>query len=137
MMKWYQKGLHFQCKACGGCCSGSPGHVWLSKKDIQRASLFLNIAEEEFLKKYTRLVKGRVSLIEKQNYDCVFLKDKRCLIYAERPVQCKTFPFWPSNMHSEKEWKDYQKSCPGMQENIPNYTVEQIEKILDSYKDNF
>jgi Fe-S-cluster containining protein len=136
-MKWYQKGLHFKCKACGGCCCGFPGHVWLSKKDIQKAAKLLKIPEEEFLKKYTRIVNGRRSLIEKSNYDCIFIQEKKCQIYEARPIQCKTFPFWPENLQSKKNWENAEKSCPGMQDKTCLYSLEEIEKILMRYLENF
>ena len=37
-------------------------------------------------------------------YDCVFLKEdpergrKTCSIYPVRPLQCRTWPFWPENL---------------------------------------
>ena len=30
--------------------------------------------------------------------DCIFLKDKLCTIYPVRPLQCSTYPWWPSLM---------------------------------------
>lgn len=61
----------------------------------------------------------RYSLIEKQpSKNCIFLtkgKDgkKNCQIYRARPLQCRTWPFWKENIHSEDSWSETAKKCPG------------------------
>ena len=88
--KWFKNGLYFKCQQCSDCCTGAPGYVWLTEKDIQNIIKFLNIEEKDFLKKYTRHVRGQISLKELfPNYDCIFLKDRKCQIYQARPMQCK------------------------------------------------
>jgi Fe-S-cluster containining protein len=38
---------------------------------------------------------------------CVFLNPLgQCSIYDVRPVQCSTYPFWPSLLASREEWED-------------------------------
>eukprot|EP01031_Cornospumella_fuschlensis_P022540 gene22540-27509_t len=40
---------------------------------------------------------------------CIFLSDadaKTCTIYEERPLQCRTYPFWPSLMRSDAAWQE-------------------------------
>ena len=75
---WYKDGLRFKCTSCGACCTGAPGYVWLEKKDIERLAKRLNLPQDAFLKRYTRQVGSRISLIEDPlSYDCVFLKDKK------------------------------------------------------------
>ena len=109
---WYSKGLKFKCTGCGQCCTGAPGYVWLTKDDIERLSKHLNISEEEFLKKHTRFVQNRYSLLEsKENYDCIFLKENRCTVYEARPVQCRKFPWWKENLSSEKAWEEASLFC--------------------------
>src|SRR5688500_15615534 len=97
---WYTEGLKFQCTGCGKCCTGSAGAVWLKESDIQKIVQFLNISRKEFLEKYTCWIDERLSLTEKENYDCIFLQGKFCSIYAARPTQCQTFPFWPNHLKS-------------------------------------
>ncbi len=111
---WYESGLSFKCTGCGRCCSKEPGYVWLSEDDIERACMHLKLTRSEFLKKYTRLVHGRYSLIELSNYDCVFLKENRCSIYSARPKQCRQFPFWKENISSKKAWEEASKTCEGI-----------------------
>ena len=42
----------------------------------------------------------RRSLVEYANGDCVFFDSERrsCKVYALRPRQCRTWPFWESNL---------------------------------------
>ncbi len=75
-----------------------------------------------FLEKYATKKYGRWTLEEtkrKGKYDCVFLvRDEAgkagCSIYSVRPAQCRTWPFWESNLGSAKDWKASAKGCPGM-----------------------
>lgn len=112
---WYQDGLRFKCTECGKCCTGSPGFVWLTEKDIFSLSQYLKIPRERFLKKYTRLVFGRIALLEYPNtYDCVFFKDRKCSVYSSRPQQCRKFPFWKEIIESPKSWEKAKQTCEGI-----------------------
>src|SRR5688500_1701558 len=31
---WFADGLSFTCTACGNCCTGGPGFVWITKEEI-------------------------------------------------------------------------------------------------------
>ncbi|HCA49055.1 MAG TPA: hypothetical protein DEP12_01530, partial [Planctomycetaceae bacterium] len=43
-----------------------------------------------------------------------FGTDKRgCSVYHARPIQCRTWPFWDSNLKNEKSWEATCKECPG------------------------
>lgn len=128
-LPWYKDGLHFSCTGCGECCSGAPGYVWISPKEIETISKRLSLSQEEFLQKYTRKVFGRISLIEDPtNYDCVFLQDKKCTIYTDRPSQCRSFPWWKQNLASPQAWKEAACYCEGIQPNAPLVSLDTIEK---------
>jgi Fe-S-cluster containining protein len=134
---WYRDGLPFKCTGCGKCCSGSPGYVWINEQEMTQLAELLKITLEQFIKKYTRLVGNRYSLIEmfKGNgiYDCVFLEDNRCTVYQARPTQCKTFPWWPQNLESKKDWHDTAAECEGIHSDAPLVDHEEIEKQLAIY----
>ena len=125
---WYKDGLKFKCTGCGACCSKEPGYVFLSEEDISRLSGPLGLERATFLKTYTRLVHGRYSLLEKPNYDCIFLQNNRCTLYQARPKQCRTFPFWQENLVSKAAWEAAGKSCEGINHPDANtLTVEEIQ----------
>jgi Fe-S-cluster containining protein len=96
--------------------------VFLSEKDGTTLAAALQIAYTEFVEIYCRWVpagssgglrKERLSLKEKANNDCIFW-DRGCGVYNSRPLQCRAFPFWPSNLSSEERWKAAAAFCPGM-----------------------
>lgn len=127
---WYKNGLYFTCTGCGKCCTGSPGYVWITQEESLAIANYLGLPLEEFLKKYTRSIFGRLSLREDQiNYDCVFLKDNKCQIYEVRPKQCRTFPWWKENLSSEKAWKNLRSYCEGVDHTeAPLVPFDTIEK---------
>ena len=127
---WYAKeGLRFSCTQCGDCCTGAPGFVWVNQEEINAMAVKVNLGVEEFEKKYVRKVGARRSLVEYENGDCVFLdpKTRGCTLYNERPRQCKTWPFWNSNIESPEAWKETCEACPGSGKGKV-YTVEEILK---------
>jgi hypothetical protein len=125
---WYADGLPFKCTECGKCCTGAPGYIWLNEKEIQAIADHLNLSIKEFSIKYLRLAKGRLSLKEHPTtYDCVFLKDNKCEIYSVRPTQCRTFPWWPQNLKTEKDWQEAAKYCEGINLNAPLTPLDTIE----------
>lgn len=151
---WFADGLEFTCTQCGDCCTGGPGYVWISEVEIDRLAEFLRMPRIEVLKRYCRRVGGRISLKERvlgpQRHDCIFLKEiestrydagagrevrttKRiCEIYDVRPLQCRTWPFWPENLSSRSAWKLSARKCPGMSRPGRAFTRKQIEALRDA-----
>lgn len=126
---WYRQGLSFSCTGCGKCCTGTPGFVWLCKEEIEEIAHFLGLSYTKFLKKYTRTVDGRISLVEEpKSFDCVFLKDKKfCAIYPHRPLQCRTFPWWPGILASKEKWDAAASYCEGINEAAPVVPYEEVQ----------
>lgn len=114
---WYRGGLKFTCTECGHCCTGAPGYVWVSPEEIAAIAKRLTISIEEMEKRFVRKVGGRKTLIDvaERNWDCVFLdqKTRGCSIYEDRPRQCRTWPFWESNIKTPAAWKQTCEVCPG------------------------
>lgn len=112
---WYKEGLRFKCTGCGACCTGGPGYVWLEEADIEGLANRFNLNRETFLGRYTKFVSGRYSLLETSpDYDCIFLKERRCTVYEDRPRQCRKFPWWKENLKSREDWLEAAKSCEGI-----------------------
>jgi Fe-S-cluster containining protein len=154
---WYGGGLKFKCTQCGNCCTGGPGFVWISDEEIHRLAEFLKLTQEQVRLKYCRKVGGRWSLKERRtpqgNYDCVFLTEipaarggnkdlpagaqaplarRGCSIYAVRPLQCRTWPFWHSNLDEPDSWARAGEKCPGLNGGTRTFSVEEIEALRDA-----
>jgi len=112
---WFEKGLRFECTGCGNCCTGAPGFVWVNGEEIEALAKGLGIGTDEFEKRYVRHVGARRSLIEYANGDCVFFdsQTRKCTVYENRPRQCRTWPFWESNVTTKEIWKQTCEVCPG------------------------
>ncbi len=71
----------------------------------------------------------QLSLKEKSNFDCIFWKEG-CPVYAARPLQCRTFPFWASVVANKDAWDETAKECPGMNSG-KFHDAASIQKRLD------
>jgi Fe-S-cluster containining protein len=82
----------------------------------------------EFESRYVRRVGNRRSLVEMPGGDCVFFDNaaRRCSVYEARPRQCRTWPFWKSNVAAPHAWRETCLGCPGAG-NGPLIPLEEIE----------
>jgi Fe-S-cluster containining protein len=111
---WYKDGLRFRCTRCGNCCTGPPGFVWVNDTELAAIAHFRHESLAETTSVYTRPVGRERSLREKSNGDCVFYDRKHgCTIYPVRPRQCRTWPFWDSNVATPEDWQRTCETCPG------------------------
>ncbi|GAN34532.1 MAG: YkgJ family cysteine cluster protein [Candidatus Brocadia sp. AMX2] len=132
---WYKEGLRFECQRCGRCCRGEPGVVWVNKREIGKISAFLGITQNAFAKNYLRSINDRFSLLEYGNGDCI-MYDNGCKIYDVRPCQCRSFPFWTSNLENRSEWEKLRKTCPGIGKG-KLHTIKDIEDNVIIYEGRF
>lgn len=133
---WYQDGLRFQCTQCGDCCTGAPGYVWVNKEEIAALAKAAGIGDiDEFERLYIRKIGIRKSLKEFPNGDCVFFdtESRKCQVYTARPRQCRTWPFWSSNLKSPAAWQQTCDICPGSGQGRL-YSVQQIEQRRDTMR---
>ena len=111
---WYTDGLRFACTRCGKCCTGQPGFVWVTDDEVRTIAEFRAEPLEEVTGLYTRREGHRRSLKERANGDCVFYdREAGCTVYPVRPRQCRTWPFWESNVTSPADWATAAAECPG------------------------
>ena len=111
---WYKDGLRFTCTQCGKCCTGDPGFVWVTDAEVAALARFRGESLDEFTALHTRKTRGKRTLREKANGDCVFYdRQKGCTVYPVRPMQCRTWPFWASNLTTREEWERTEGVCPG------------------------
>lgn len=110
-----EKGLRFGCTQCGHCCCQFPGYVWVTADDVARMAERRGMTADDFGRKFVRRVGVRYSLKEDARNRCVMLgEDNRCTVYAERPSQCRSFPFWTSALKTEAAWTGLKEFCPGV-----------------------
>jgi hypothetical protein len=128
---WYSAGLRFECQRCSDCCRGEPGYVWVERDEIERMAERLGLLPDEFMRSYVRRVHRRLSLRELPGGDCVLWggHDRGCLVYDARPVQCRTFPFWPSCLRTREDWERVAQRCRGVGRGRL-YTAAEIAKLL-------
>lgn len=125
---WYKTGLRFQCTGCGDCCTGAPGFVWVNKAEVAEIAAHMKMDVLEFEKKFVRRVGIRKSLVEFKNGDCVFFdkKSRQCKVYSVRPRQCRSWPFWRSNLKTPETWAATCEECPGSGTGRL-YSIEEVE----------
>ncbi len=118
-----ERGLRFECTMCGNCCTGPPGYVLVTDDEVRALALRMGVSVEVFLRDYTNVGPEGRSLNEvssRWGYDCVFLDRTTipgkavCGVYEDRPVQCRTWPFWPDVIESRKTWSRAKRTCPGV-----------------------
>ena len=84
----------YLCQRCGNCCRW-PGDVIVTEDEVEHIAAFVKMDLDEFIQTRTRLSANRrhLSLIEKPNGECFFLKGKNtCTIQKVKPTQCGGFP---------------------------------------------
>jgi len=125
---WYADGLRFACQGCGKCCGGAPGYVWVNRHEMAEIARHLGIEVKALRRTFMRRAWRGLTFKEKPNYDCVMLEGGRCRIYPARPLQCRIWPFWPSNLANPKAWQEASQRCPGIGQG-PLFALEQIEAL--------
>ena len=132
--KIHIESLRFTCARCSSCCRFDPGFVFLSRRDAGLLAEHLQMSYIDFVTAFCRWIPvgdgiEHLSLKELSNYDCVFWKADGCSVYAARPLQCRTFPFWDSVVSSAEAWEATALDCPGMDQGELHGTDE-IEGLL-------
>lgn len=132
---WYAGGLHFECIGCGNCCAGpEEGYIWITKTETEFLARHMGLTLEDVQSKYLRRIGTRSSIKEdRKTKDCIFLTPgqggyRGCAIYDVRPNQCRTWPFWTSNLFDLDAWNFAAMRCPGINRGR-FYSFEEIEAL--------
>lgn len=85
--------VRYVCQRCTACCKW-PGDVRLDSDELAPIAGFLGLPLENFIAGYTRLRTDRqgLSLIERDNHECIMLEGDCCRIHPVKPAQCRGFP---------------------------------------------
>lgn len=104
------KKVFWQCSMCGNCCRW-PGEVVVNDSEIEAIASHISMNVSEFTQKFTKLRLNRtgLTLIEKENGECIFLNDQGlCSVNPAKPDQCAGFP----NAWNFDGWQDVCEAKP-------------------------
>ena len=101
----------FGCTLCGRCCTlGNDRVVLVSEQEVAALQRDTGLPPSAFVKPTSE---GLSSLLTRADGTCVFLKGKKCTVYATRPTQCRTYPFW-GEITTPLGWLRESARCPGI-----------------------
>ena len=130
--------FRFQCQpGCVACCTQS-GEVYLNDEDLERIAAHLELTPKQFQKRFAKREFGDLSLTTPSDRDCHFLEEGGCTIHEVKPVQCRTFPFWPDKVRDRRSWKALKSYCPGVGVGEPLKRREvrrQTQECADAFPD--
>ena len=106
---WLDPDTYYVCRRCTACCRW-PGDVRLAEGETARIAAFLGLGEDEFIDRFTRLRSDRkgLSLIEKENHECIMLESGACRVHPVKPAQCAGFP----NQWNFPGWREVCEATP-------------------------
>ncbi|MBX7057467.1 MAG: YkgJ family cysteine cluster protein [Leptospirales bacterium] len=113
--------FRFRCTGCGQCCRG-PGSVYFTADDLAAIYEHLDLSAAERRSLRQRLIQGKENgyYYHRTGGACHFLdSEERCRIYEVRPLQCRSFPFWPSSFADQESYTEMRAECPGVDANEP------------------
>ena len=119
----------FKCTVCGHCCKWSGGEVWFNSNEFVSLVMHKGLSPEQVLDDYadevlngwvkaktkpvhTQMPSGKIEEVQ----GCVFLAEdgRSCSIYSQRPVQCRTYPWWPKTLENKDAWLREESNCEGI-----------------------
>jgi len=106
----------FECTKCGKCCVASGKRVLLVVSDDEAAgmAMCLNMTPEQFAE--TFLDQSRMKLCADGSCPMLDPETNLCRTYEARPEQCRTFPYWPSNLKNGGFTPAVRELCEGIGE---------------------
>lgn len=124
--------LQFECAGCGACCIGDRySFVELDEAEARQIQESLGLSRAWFRRRYLlRLPPSGLGIRLNRDGRCPFLTAAgTCAVYAVRPRQCRTYPFWPELVGSETAWRREARRCEGIGRG-PVVPIEKIEAAL-------
>lgn len=106
--------MRFTCQpGCTRCCD-TQGFVYITENDLARLAKYLKLSATAFEKQYVIRYGQTLRLRKPRNSQCHFLIDGGCSVHVVKPVQCRTYPFWPELVENRAAWKGEAARCPGI-----------------------
>ena len=129
---FWSEGLRFECQRSGKCCTNHGGNTFVYVEIEERRSMakVLRMSTAKFTRTYCDKSDDRFQLKDNGD-DCIFLVNGGCGIYAARPTQCRTWPFWSENMNPVVWKKEIAAFCPGIGKG-KLHSAEEIKAQIDA-----
>ena len=106
--------MRFQCQpGCTRCCE-QQGFVYLTEEDLTRLAAYLGMTDAEFERRYVYRTKNLRRLRVPRHAQCEFLEAGGCRVHLAKPMQCRSFPYWPELIDDRKAWHKTGSWCPGI-----------------------
>ena len=106
--------MRFECQpGCTRCCE-QQGFVYLTEEDLTRLAAYLGMTDAEFERRYVYRTKNLRRLRVPKHAQCEFLKGGGCGVHVAKPMQCRSFPYWPELVDDRKAWHKTGSWCPGI-----------------------
>ncbi len=105
----------FTCRRSGNCCAIPGGIVRVAAAELPAIAAWLGMTPAACRSRYLQPDGERLK--EGLGNRCVFLQDgaaAACAIYAVRPAQCRTWPFWPEVLTDPALRRLVERTCPGI-----------------------
>lgn len=128
--------LRFECTGCGLCCTnrGEYAYVYLNDDEVAALAAHLGLARGAFKRRYTFVDEYGWRQLRFRGERCVFLgANDRCTVYAARPVQCRTFPFWRELVSAGRFTAEARELCEGIGRG-PLHSIADAEKLMDEFE---
>jgi Fe-S-cluster containining protein len=85
------------------------------RNEAEAICTHLGLTWEWFRRHYLKCLDDARLVAADNAGSCIFLAaDGRCGIYAVRPMQCRTYPFWPELVSHESDWQREARRCEGI-----------------------
>ena len=90
------------------------GDVYLTEDDADRIAAHLELTPAEFRERHCVHEDEELLLVGRSKDPCRFVTATGCSIHEVKPVQCRTFPYWPEYVVNKRSWKNLSRFCPGI-----------------------
>lgn len=128
----------FECTQCGHCCKtrGEYAYVYLNRREARALARHLELTLAEFYRRHSFVDEDGWRQLRFEGGRCTFLSSEgRCSVYAARPVQCRTFPFWPEFVDDGEWTEEVRELCEGIGRGR-RFTLHEAEERMLEFLDS-
>lgn len=97
------------CRECANCCASM--RLQLTSRDCANLARIMGLTPAEFRNLHTE--RGRDGLWYLKQHPCIFLQNRLCTIYPNRPSRCRGYPYLHTNVLDDMAWTlEQMEYCP-------------------------